>query len=156
MSLEAKRISILKTEIPAGLVPLVLSGLKMHKKSNGEIILFEDNPGVIVSFKCTMIKLGIKDSESIEDKTHQELYWIGSTNYTKLQRIILQVGLDPSVQISKKEIVNKKIWGLIKEINYMRGTDKLRTEFKLIETWEWSDSPPKSKHEIVEFRQEGF
>lgn len=143
MSLEAKRISILKTEIASGIHSLVISDLKMHKKSNGEIILHEDNPAVIVSFKN-------------EDKIHQEIYWIGSNNYTKLQRIILQVGLDPNVQINKKDIVGKKVWGLIQEIAYMRGSEKLRGEFKLAETFEISDSPPKYNKDLIEYRQEGF
>jgi len=142
MSLEAKRISILKTEIASGIYPLVISDLKMHKKSNGELILFEDNPGVIVSFKH-------------EDKIHQELYWIGSTNYTKLQRIILQVGLDPNKQIMKKEIVGKRIYGLITEIKTMRGSEEIKSEKKLADTSQITEEP-KFKQELITYKQEGF
>jgi len=142
MSLEAKRISILKTEIASGIYTLVISDLKMHKKSNGELILFEDNPGVIVSFKH-------------EDKIHQELYWIGSTNYTKLQRIILQVGLDPNKQIMKKEIVGKRIYGLITEIKTMRGNEEIKSEKKLADTSQITEEP-KFKQELIIYKQEGF
>ena len=142
MSLEAKRISILKTEIEAGLFLLTISDLKMHKKSNGDLILHEDNPAVIVSFKN-------------DNKIHQELYWIGSSNYTKLQRIILQVGLDPNKQISKKEIVGKQIMGLIKEIKTMRGSQEIGSKMVLSDTYP-IDSVLPAYYETIQYNQEGF
>ena len=142
MSLEAKRISILKTDIPSGVHVLTISDVKLHKKSNGDVILHEDNPAVIVSFENG-------------GKLHQELFWIGSTNYTKLQKIIIQVGLDPAMQINKKEIVGKQIYGLIKEIKTMRGSECIKSEFVLSYTYSITDLPPDNL-ETVEFKQEGF
>ena len=118
MSLDVKKISILKTQIPAGVHHLTISDVKLHKKSNGDVILHEDNPAVIVTFMAT------------DESVHQELYWIGSTNYTKLQKIIIQCGLDPAVQINKKEIVGKVISGTIKEFVTMRGEERIKSEFK--------------------------
>lgn len=139
-----------------GIFPLVISDLKMHKKSNGDLILHEGNPAVIVSFTANVIKLGIKTDESIESNVHQEMYWIGSTNYTKLQKIILQVGLNPNEQINKKDIVGKQIWGVIIMIHHVLGAELMRTEAKLKETFEFSDSPPKYKKDLIEYKTEGF
>lgn len=141
MSLDVKRVSILKTEIPAGIHALTISDVKLHKKSNGDVILHEDNPAVIVSFEN-------------DGRLHQELYWIGSTNYTKLQKIIIQVGLDPAMQINKKEIVGKQVNGFIKEYVTLRGTEKIKTEFKLDETRE-IDKELKVA-DWYEYTQEGF
>lgn len=144
MSLDVKKISILKTQIPAGVHHLTISDVKLHKKSNGDVILHEDNPAVIVTFKA------------IDESVHQELYWIGSTNYTKLQKIILQVGLDPAVQINKKEIVGKVISGTIKEFVTMRGEERIKSEFKLTETNPIDWTVIYNKHDLIVYTQEGF
>lgn len=143
MSLDVKKISILKTEIPAGIYPLTISDIKMHKKSNGELITYEENPAVIVSFEN-------------EGRIHQELYWIGSTNYTKLQKIILQVGLDPAMQISKKEIVGKQIEGIIKEHVTMRDAERIKSEFRLEDTFPIDHGTVLNSNNLVMYKQEGF
>lgn len=142
MSLEAKRISILKTEIGAGVNILTISDIRLHKKSNGDVITHEDNPAVIVSFENG-------------GKLHQELFWIGSTNYTKLQKIIIQVGLDPAEQINKKDIVGKQIYGLIKEIKTMRGSECIKSEFMLAETTA-IDGVFVANPETIIYKTEGF
>ncbi|CAK0771525.1 hypothetical protein CCP3SC1AL1_570001 [Gammaproteobacteria bacterium] len=141
MSLEAKKISILKSEIPVGIHILTISDLKLHKKSNGEIITFEGNPAVIVSFKNNGL-------------IHQELYWIGSTNYTKLQKVIVQVGLDPNNQINKKDIVGKQIQGIITEIKTMRGAEEIKSEKKLSDTFTLAEKV--KQQQFTEYKQEGF
>lgn len=142
MSLDVKKISILKTEITAGIHELTISDVKLHKKSNGDVIIYEENPGIIMTFKH-------------EDKIHQELYWIGSTNYTKLQKIIIQCGLDPAMQINKTEILGKEIIGLIKETKIMRGDEYIKSEKRLTETWIFGTSLIENQ-EVIEYKQEGF
>lgn len=151
MSLDVKRISVLKTEIPVGIHLLVISDVKLHKKSNGDVILHEDNPAVIVTFTTDIVTM----EKEVVELVHQELYWIGSTNYTKLQKIIIQCGLDPAVQINKKEIVGKQVSGLIKEFKTMRGTEEIKSELKLIDTWP-SDWTHKLTNNLIEYIQEGF
>lgn len=128
MSLEAKRISILKTELDGGCYPLIISDVKLYKR-NGVIVTNDENPGVIITYKH-------------EDKIHQELYWIGGNNYTKFQKLMIAIELDPALQHDKKEVIGKAIWGLIQETKYMRGTEEIRSEKRLSEVSDFTKNKP--------------
>lgn len=123
-----------KRELSAGIYPLLISDISVIKSG--------ENPQVIVSFENN-------------GNTHQEMYWIGSTNYTKLQKIILQAGLNPSEQVKKKDIVGKSVLGLITELKTMRGAEEIKSEKRLSETAEIG-TEPKFKTELITYKQDGF
>lgn len=118
MSLSAKRISILRTDIPAGQHYLSIANCVTHKKSNGELITHEGNPGVIFSFES-------------EGCLHQEIYWVEGYNYRKLQDLLAVIGVDPTVDIVKKDLIGKKFWGKIVETKTMRGEEEVKSEKRL-------------------------
>jgi hypothetical protein len=121
MSFKVNRISIFTTDIPAGQHLLTITDAKMHKKSNGEYILNNGNPGIILTY-------------SSEGLTHQEIYWIEGTNYHLLQKILSHIGLDPTTEIHKKDMIGKQFWGSIVEYVTMNGTEEIKKERRLKST----------------------
>lgn len=118
MSLSAKRISIFKTEIPAGQHQLTIVNCNTHKKSSGELITNNGSPGVVFTFEN-------------QGLLHQEIYWVEGFNYKKLQEILGVIGVDPTYDIVKKDLIGKMFWGKIVEYKTMRGVEEIRNEKKL-------------------------
>lgn len=143
MSLDAKKISILKHDVPSGLHNLTITDVRMHKKSNGEIITYQGNPGIVLSF-------------SKDGLIHQELYWINGYNYTKLQKLLVLIGLDPTNEIHKKEIIGRGFWGVIIEVKVMRGSEFIKSEKKLTNTYPYSELAPNYSGDFIEFKEDSF
>jgi hypothetical protein len=143
MSLNAKRISIFITDVPAGQHLFTITNARNHKKSNGELITYEGNPGVILSY-------------SSEGLVHEEIYWVNGYNYSRLRKLLAQLGLDPAGEIIKKDLIGKQFWGEIMEYKYMRGVQEVKSEKHLINTWEKEKGYNDSPKEYVIYKEDTF
>lgn len=143
MSFNVKRESILTTEIPSGIHLLTINNAKTHKKSNGEIITYDQNPGVIVTY-------------SLGDLKHQEIYWVNGYNYHRLRLLLHQIGVDDSGDIQKKDLLGKKFWGVIVEYKTMRGLEEIKSDKHLVKTQEASEIHSLKDKEFVFYKEDTF
>ena len=143
MSLNAKKISILSSQIPAGQHLLTITNAKTHKKSNGDIITYEGNPGVIITY-------------SSDGLTHEEIYWVNGYNYSRLRKLMAQIGLDASGEISKKDLVGKQFWGVIIEYKTMNGMEEIKSEKHLVKTWEKEKGYSDIPMEVIVYKDANF
>lgn len=140
MSLRAKRESIFKSTVPAGAYLFTISNVKTFRKSNGDPILNEGNPGLVMTLSC-------------DAGEHQELYWIEGFNYSKLLRILSHIKVDIEQDIKKKDMLGKQFWGLVIEYKTMRGVEEIKSEKKLVETSENFDF---RKQDFIVYKEDSF
>ena len=143
MSLRAKRESVFISDVPPGPHLFSILNAKTFAKSNGDPILHEGNPGLVLTFTC-------------DAGTHQELYWIEGYNYIKLLKLLSQIGVSMAGDVQKKDLLRKQFWGLIIEHKTMRGVDEIKSERKLTETHPLCECQPFSKQEFVIYKEDKF
>ena len=143
MSLNAKRESILISEVPPGAHLFTIIQARMFAKKSGELILHEGNPGLILTI-------------SSELGNHQELYWINGFNYPKLLKLMKEIGIDTDKDIQRKALLKKKFWGVITETKTMRGTIEVGSEKRLTKTHTLTDHNPFKDEEYIIYKEETF
>lgn len=147
MSFSAKRKSIFTTDIPAGQYLFEISDAKTLKKSNGEPITHDGNPGLIIT---------LKNSHDEKSEIHQEVFWIDGYNYNKLLKIMEIIGIDPTEEVQKKQLIGKQFWGEIVETKTMRGVTEVKSEKKIDRVWEKSKGYSGSPKEYIIYKEEKF
>ena len=98
----------LVSELKSGPYLVTISQVAKLRNTLGEVVLYKGNNGVVITFKTD------------EGKYHQELYWIGGLNYSKLLKLLRLIGAGIT-RLDKREVIGKRLCIVIKTIVTLKG-----------------------------------
>lgn len=116
MSLSVNSKHERKQELLAGIHLVIVSDVKLLKKSDGTPVESDGNNFITVKFTNG-------DNKSIEQN-----YPVGTEKQRAFDLLILNLGLDNTKQINKKEAIGKRIWIAVKEVYLLNNEITLKDE----------------------------